>query len=69
MRIFLDRQGSRVNASRLPPVVPKITSLFVTSIHGPPKASPLLIAREGGVKSPPYEELVKKIGKKKHWKR
>jgi hypothetical protein len=23
------------------------------------------IARQGGVKSPPYEELVKKIGKKK----
>jgi len=29
----------------------------------------IAIAREGGVKSPPYEELVKKIGKKKHWKR
>jgi polyphosphate kinase len=27
------------------------------------------IAREGGVKSPPYEELVKKIGKKKGFKR
>jgi polyphosphate kinase len=27
------------------------------------------IAREGGVKSPPYEELVKKIGKKKGLKR
>jgi polyphosphate kinase len=29
----------------------------------------IAIAREGGVKSPPYEELVKKIGKKKPWKR
>jgi hypothetical protein len=25
----------------------------------------IAIARKGGVKSPPYEELVKKIGKKK----
>jgi hypothetical protein len=25
----------------------------------------IAIAREGGVKSPPYEELVKEIGKKK----
>jgi len=29
----------------------------------------IAIAREGGVKSPPYEELVKKIGKKKGLKR
>jgi len=29
----------------------------------------IAIAREGGVKSPPYEELVKKIGKKKGFKR
>ena len=27
------------------------------------------IARQGGVKSPPYEELIKKIGKKKGFKR
>jgi hypothetical protein len=27
------------------------------------------IARKGGIKSPPYEELVKKIGKKKNPKR
>jgi polyphosphate kinase len=29
----------------------------------------IAIAREGGVKSPPYEELVKKIGRKKGLKR
>jgi polyphosphate kinase len=29
----------------------------------------IAIARKGGVKSPPYEELVKKIGKKKGVKR
>jgi polyphosphate kinase len=29
----------------------------------------IAIARQGGVKSPPYEELVKKIGKKKWFKR
>jgi hypothetical protein len=29
----------------------------------------IAIARRGGVKSPPYEELVRKIGKKKGLKR
>ena len=29
----------------------------------------IVIAREGGIKSPPYEELVRKIGKKKSLKR
>jgi polyphosphate kinase len=29
----------------------------------------IAIARKGGLKSPPYEELVKKIGKKKGLKR
>jgi len=33
------------------------------------QSSLIAIAREGGVKSPPYEELVKKIGKKKGPKR
>jgi polyphosphate kinase len=29
----------------------------------------IAIARKGGVKSPPYEDLVRKIGKKKNIKR
>jgi len=29
----------------------------------------IAIARQGGVKSPPYEELVRKIGKKKSLQR
>ena len=45
-------------------VTPKTGEKLVRS-----QAALIAIARAGGVKSPPYEELVKKIGKKKGLKR
>jgi len=55
---FMQPDGSYIRAT------PKDGAKLLRS-----QSSLIAIAREGGVKSPPYEELVKKIGKKKHWKR
>jgi polyphosphate kinase len=55
---FLQPDGSYVRAK------PKEGDRLVRS-----QSELIAIARKGGVKSPPYEELVKKIGKKKSMKR
>jgi polyphosphate kinase len=55
---FMQPDGSYIRAT------PKDGAKLLRS-----QSSLIAIAREGGVKSPPYEELIKKIGKKKHWKR
>jgi polyphosphate kinase len=68
--ILMTYLGDNVKARLMQPdgsyirMTPKDGAMLVRS-----QSALMAIARQGGVKSPPYEELVKKIGKKKGLKR
>jgi polyphosphate kinase len=68
--ILMTYLNDNVKARRMQPdgsyvrVTPKDGADLIRS-----QSALIAIARKGGLKSPPYEELVKKIGKKKGLKR
>jgi len=68
--ILMTYLNDNVKARRMQPdgsyvrVTPKEGATLIRS-----QSALIKIARKGGLKSPPYEELIKKIGKKKGLKR